>query len=80
MIHVAILVVYDLPGWYEEEVVSFPLPAAYGCNTPEQAKQLVMDVVAASDPALILDDEGAIWDFDGDTVRSVITCFWEVTP
>lgn len=79
MIHVAVLVVYDLPGWYEEEVVSFPLSAAYGCNTPEQAKQLVLDVLAASDPALILDDEDEVWDFYRETVRYVIAWTREST-
>lgn len=73
MINVTMRIVYDLPGWYEEDSICFRLSPAYSCSTSEAAHSQVIGLLNASDWVVIMDDEGGIWEFWPETVKEVHT-------
>lgn len=75
MVRVAVFTVYDLPGWHEEDVVTFRLAPGCECYTTSEAHACVLALHEDADPAVILDDEGGAWEFAEGTVRALL--LWE---
>lgn len=60
-----------VPQLPEEREVSFVLAGEYACTSPEEAREVVLRLIATGEPGFVLDAEGVPWPFYRETVREV---------
>lgn len=72
MIMIAVSVVF--PDGYDEEPYEavFALWEGYGCESPADAHETVLWLLARRQPAIVLDHEKGEWEFHRDTMRSAL--------
>lgn len=55
----------------EEKQVSFVLSGEYPCNSEDHAREVVLQLIVATDPGWVMDRNGVPWPFYRETVRGV---------